>query len=120
MSFLRPCLLVLLHREVAHGYSLLDGLSEFGFRPGQQDPSLVYRALREMEAAGLVSSQWDDESLGPQRRVYSITRDGLEHLEEWVVDLRRTSQEIGRLLTAYRQVGQSSRKGGEKDDNHRY
>jgi DNA-binding PadR family transcriptional regulator len=114
MSFLRPCLLVLLQRGRAHGYSLLDGLSEFGFRPGRQDPSLVYRALRDMEADGLVRSRWDDESLGPQRRVYSITRDGLEHLEEWVVDLRRTSQEIGRLLSAYRRVGQRTREGGDK------
>ena len=62
MSFVQPCLLVMLNRDSAHGYSLLNGLSEFGFRPGQLDPSLVYRALREMEEIGLVSSEWDEES----------------------------------------------------------
>jgi hypothetical protein len=31
MGFLRPVLLFLLTRENAHGYSLLDGLTEFGF-----------------------------------------------------------------------------------------
>ena len=76
MSFLQPCLLVLLHRDHAHGYSLMNELANFGFDPACLDPSLVYRALREMEAAGLVVSEWSPESLGPQRRVYRVTPDG--------------------------------------------
>lgn len=106
MSFLQPCLLVMLHRGEAHGYNLLSGLDEFGFAPGQIDPSLVYRSLREMEELGLVSSQWDADSLGPQRRVYQITTEGESYLEGWVVDLRRTRDEIQALLTAYGKVDQ--------------
>jgi len=109
MSFLQPCLLVMLHRSQAHGYNLLNGLDEFGFRPGQKDPSLVYRALREMEAAGLVTSEWDDDSRGPQRRVYSITPEGAQHLAEWVTDLNRTRQEIDYLMVAYEQMDKKQR-----------
>ena len=101
MSFLRPCLLVLLDQAPAHGYALLDNLDRFGLGPGQKDPSLVYRALRDMEANGLVVSEWDDDSLGPQRRVYRITPEGHDYLAEWVADLKRTRGEIDRLLTAY-------------------
>jgi PadR family transcriptional regulator PadR len=104
ISFLQPCLLVMLHRGEAHGYSLLNGLDEFGFNLDRLDPSLVYRALREMEAASLVTSEWGDESLGPQRRVYQITQEGEQALAQWVADLRRTRQEIDHLLTAYEQV----------------
>ena len=105
MSFVQPCLLVMLHRGAAHGYSLLNGLSEFGFRPGQLDPSLVYRALREMEEIGLVSSEWDEEdSLGPQRRMYNITPEGESYLQEWIADLRKTRNEIDALLDAYEKV----------------
>ena len=96
----------MLHRGKAHGYSLLDGLEEFGFGPGQLDPSLVYRALREMEAAQLVTSTWDKNSLGPRRRVYSIAPEGARHLAAWVADLGRTRQEIDHLLAAYEQVEQ--------------
>lgn len=110
MSFLQPCLLVMLHREEAHGYSLLNGLGEFGFNLERLDPSLVYRALREMEAANLVSSEWGDESLGPQRRVYRITEQGDQALAQWVSDLRRTRQEIDHLLAAYEKVSQSEHK----------
>ena len=104
MSFLQPCLLVMLHRNEDHGYNLLNGLAEFGFRPGQKDPSLIYRALREMEEIGLVISEWDEESLGPQRRVYQITPEGDSYLDGWISDLRRTRQEIDTLISAYEQV----------------
>jgi DNA-binding PadR family transcriptional regulator len=104
MSFLQPCLLVMLHRGEAHGYNLLSGLEEFGFQPGQSDPSLLYRALREMEEIGLVSSEWDSDSLGPQRRVYQIAPAGEEYLKGWIDDLRRTRKEIDALIAAYEQV----------------
>lgn len=107
MSFLQPCLLVMLHRGEAHGYSLLSGLGEFGFNLERLDPSLVYRALRDMEAASLATSEWGDESLGPQRRVYRITEEGEQALAQWVADLRRTRQEIDQLLAAHESVSQS-------------
>ena len=95
----------MLHRNQAHGYSLLNGLNEFGFDPGRKDPSLIYRALREMEESGLVTSQWDqDSSLGPQRRVYKITTGGEQYLIGWVADLRRARQEIDAVLSAYELV----------------
>lgn len=111
MSFVQPCLLVMLHRSKSHGYSLLNELNEFGFNPGQLDPSLVYRALREMEEIGLVTSEWDEEdSLGPQRRVYSITKEGEDYLVVWIEDLRRTRQEIDTLIAAYELVEQKNAK----------
>ena len=101
MSFLQPCLLFMLTRGEAHGYSLLDDLAEFGFDRYQFDPSLIYRALRNMEDFDWVSSRWDDDSQGPQRRVYQILPEGKRHLAIWIDDLRRTRDEIDRLLKTY-------------------
>ena len=116
MSFLQPCLLVLLRRDQAHGYSLLNDLAQFGFDPTFLDPSLVYRALREMEAAGLVVSEWAQESLGPQRRVYRVTPAGEEYLAQWAADLRHTRQQIGDLLAAYETTPRPVDKGGAGHD----
>jgi len=113
MSFLQPCLLVLLHRDQAHGYSLITELEKFGFDPAFLDPSLVYRALREMEAAGLVVSEWSDQSLGPQRRVYRVTADGEAYLHQWAADLRNTRRQIDELLAAYEATVRPSRGQGE-------
>jgi len=108
VSFLQPCVLVMLHRGAAHGYNLMNGLDEFGFRPGMKDPSLRYRAMREMEETGLVTSEWHTESLGPQKRVYKITQEGEVYLEDWIEDLRRTRREIDSLLLAYEDVKANS------------
>jgi DNA-binding PadR family transcriptional regulator len=59
-----------------------------------------------MEENGLVTSKWDqDSSLGPQRRIYTITSEGEDYLNVWVADLRRTRQEINALISAFEQVG---------------
>jgi PadR family transcriptional regulator PadR len=103
IGFLQPCLLGLLASGDAHGYGLLQGLDRFGFESDDLDPSLVYRALRDMEEQGLVRSKWEEESLGPQRRVYGLTGDGQDALTIWIQDLERTQKDIAHLLTALKQ-----------------
>lgn len=108
MFFLQSCLLVLLHREPGYGYSLMDGLGEFGFQPDQMDISIIYRALHNLEADGLVNDSWDDNSLGPQRRVYTITPQGEAILAEWIGNLRQRRKEIEALEAAYDAVRKNS------------
>jgi len=96
---------VLLHRGEAHGYTLVDGLVEFGFDPEKLDSSIVYRALREMEDDHLLHSAWDEEaSQGPARRVYRISEAGEAFLIDWIDDLRTTRDEIDALIKAYEKV----------------
>jgi PadR family transcriptional regulator PadR len=98
--FLDPVLLLRLHFGAAHGYSLLEGLEEFGL--GELDPSVVYRALREMEEEGWVSSTWDAErTQGPPRRTYRLTDGGHEVLDLWVQELEGSRTRIERFLAAY-------------------
>lgn len=99
--FLESCLLVLLHREPGYGYSLMDGLKEFGFHADEMDISILYRVLHNLESAGLVVSSWSEESLGPQRRVYTITSQGETALSEWIASLRQRRKEIEALEAAY-------------------
>jgi PadR family transcriptional regulator PadR len=101
MQFLQPCLLLQLQKSEGHGYALLGELERFGFNPERLDSTLVYRALREMEEAQLVESRWDEESQGPRRRVYSILPEGREHLSAWMEELRRSRDDIDRLVKEY-------------------
>ncbi len=101
VRFLEPTLLLLLHHGPAHGYTLLNELDTFGLE--QVDPSVLYRALREMEERGWVLSSWEDKrTQGPPRRVYRLTALGNEALGWWTGDLSQTAQIIDRLLNSYR------------------
>ena len=108
MFFLQSCLLVLLHREPGYGYSLMEDLGEFGFQADQMDISIIYRALRNLGEEGLVSDTWDDNSLGPQRRVYTITPQGEEVLAVWISNLRQRRKDIEKLEAAYEAVKSKS------------
>ena len=99
--FMEPCLLLLLHRSSSHGYSLQDELKEFGFAEAPVDPSVVYRALREMEEQGLLTSAWDTEGSGPPRRVYQLTAQGNQYLAQWVADLQETDRVLHSFFDAY-------------------
>lgn len=99
--FVEPLLLLLLHRGSSHGYSLQEGLKQFGFEEAPIDPSMVYRALREMEDQGLVTSAWDTAGPGPPRRVYQLTAQGDEHLAQWVADLRAMDRVLHDFFAAY-------------------
>jgi len=108
LFFLESCLLVLLHHEPGYGYSLMDGLRKFGFQTEHMDISILYRALRDLEAAELVSGAWGENSLGPQRRVYTLTSQGEAALVEWVESLRQWRKEIEKLEAAYDAVKQTN------------
>ena len=100
VRFLEPTLLLLLHYEPGHGYTLIDGLHEHGLR--EIDPSAVYRALRGMEEKGWVVSSWDrEQTQGPPRRVYRLTDVGDDVLRWWIRDLRGTRDLIEGILRTY-------------------
>lgn len=85
-NFLRPCLLLLLHESPAHGYELRERLRPLGFN--RDDPGRLYRALRALEAAGLVRSAWQSSTGGPDRRTYQLTRSGEERLRQAAAELQ--------------------------------
>ena len=100
VRFLEPTLLLVLHHGPAHGYTLIGQLHEFGL--ADMDPSAIYRALRDMEEQGWVTSSWDEKQTpGPPRRVYRLTALGDEVLRWWTQDLQDTRRMIDHLLGTY-------------------
>ena len=100
VRMLEPTLLLLLHHGPAHGYTLLERLGEYGM--GDLNPSVVYRALRDMESKGWVTSTWDEEKTqGPPRRVYHLTELGDDVLARSSQDLRQARDLIDHLLGVY-------------------
>jgi PadR family transcriptional regulator, regulatory protein PadR len=76
----------LLHEHPAHGYDLRERLRPLGF--SRDDPGRLYRALRTLEAAGLVQSQWQASSGGPDRRTYELTPAGEDRLRDAAAELQ--------------------------------
>jgi PadR family transcriptional regulator PadR len=109
VRLLEPALLLLLWDNPAHGYPLLDQLGEFGL--AEAAASVVYRALRDMEEKGWVTSTWDEEQTqGPPRRVYHLTPEGHEVLGWWVQELQETRRIIDGFLDRYNRHTQEGKR----------
>ncbi|MEW6524087.1 MAG: helix-turn-helix transcriptional regulator [Bacillota bacterium] len=102
--FVQPCLLLLLHENVSHGYELMDRLAEFGFDHEPIDVGAVYRVLRKMEEEGWVESSWDTTGAGPARRCYRLTAEGVELLHAWAANVEHSRRRLEHFLNRYRQT----------------
>jgi PadR family transcriptional regulator, regulatory protein PadR len=98
-NFLRPCLLLLLREQPAHGYELLERLRPLGF--ARDDPGGLYRALRALEQDGLVRSGWEHSAAGPDRRIYELTRTGMEELHRRAKTLAQAKETLDVFLSRY-------------------
>lgn len=99
-GLLEAVLLLLLHYEPAHGYTLREGLDKSGL--DAIDISAIYRTLRDMENRGWATSSWDEqETRGPPRRVYRITDTGDKMLATWMRELDETRKLLTRLVGKY-------------------
>jgi len=98
-NFIRPCVLLLLRERAGHGYDLIERLVALGFE--REDPGRLYRALRALELEGLVRSSWEPSTAGPARRMYEITRAGMEDLHAAALALQRTDEVLGTFLSRY-------------------
>lgn len=99
-QFLDPALLLLLEQAPAHGYTLLNRMAEFGL--DFLAPTVIYRALREMEDRGWVTSTRDEEETqGPPRRVYALAPAGRAVLACCIAQLQGTQQVLEYLLALH-------------------
>lgn len=107
-QFLRPCLLLLLRESPAHGYDLLERLREFGL---ERDAGGLYRTLRAMEHQGLVASEWEPSSAGPDRRRYRLTVRGEGRLEAWAGGLQEMRESLDSFGDRFRRSARSLEAG---------
>jgi len=106
-DMLTSSILAFLRRWNAYGYQLVQELAKTGLPAF--DSTTVYRTLRQLERAGLVSSFWDTSESGPARRRYALTAAGETFLDLWM-DVFGRYQKI--LQTALNPFDNSERGDG--------
>ncbi|WP_272699426.1 helix-turn-helix transcriptional regulator [Desulfovibrio sp. Fe33] len=101
--YVQPSLLMALRGGPSYGYQLIQSIGEYGFLREDAPPGMIYRHLRQMDDEGLVSSTWDAEGDGPAKRVYSVTAEGLEVLEAWILHMERQRGKLDAFIRRYRE-----------------
>src|SRR5574341_539601 len=110
-DLLSSSLLAFLRRWNAYGYQLVQELARAGLP--HFDSTTVYRTLRQLERAGLVSSFWDTSESGPARRMYSLTKAGEVSLNLWLDIFGRYQRILHTALDSLDNSGRTADNGTE-------
>ena len=98
-NFLIPIMLLHLRDLNAHGYELMQKITQFGF--DSVDQGNLYRILRQLEKDAMVTSEWDTTSGGPAKRIYTITAAGEQYLEVWASSLGHYQKMLDQFFNLY-------------------
>lgn len=97
--FIEPVVLLLLQKKGAsYGYDLAQELPAHALTDAEVERGALYRTLRQLEANGHVTSEWEVDDSGPARRIYRLTADGRKHLEEWTEVLAHVADAMNRFV----------------------
>lgn len=83
----QPTILSLLAQsgKPMHGYIIVQEAAHSPMFGGKKpDATGIYRQLKRMEEAGLVTSKWDTPAEGSARRMFSLTEKGRDCLRRWI------------------------------------
>jgi len=77
------------------------------------EPGALYTMLRRMEKRGLVTSKWEKKEAGADRRVYTLTEDGVRVLKEGLETMKRRRQLMDNLAQFYDVHFAETKEGGD-------
>ncbi|MBI9049197.1 MAG: PadR family transcriptional regulator [Anaerolineaceae bacterium] len=81
---LKHTILGFLHNSPKTGYDLQRKVEKTiqHFWPSTQ--SQIYRTLKDLEQMGMISSSVEIQSAKPNKKIYTITEDGVDELQQWL------------------------------------
>jgi DNA-binding PadR family transcriptional regulator len=96
---IQPAILATLTKGPLHGYELARKIGNIPhFLDDAPDMSGIYRMLKILEKRGMVTSDWDISEGERPKRIFAITHDGRQCLENWATTLQNYHKTIVSLL----------------------
>ena len=78
-NLIQVLILRTIYEKKSHGYEIIESVEKV--TTGQRvKAGTAYTLLRRMEKRGLIKSVWEKNEKKPDKRVYTITREGKEYL----------------------------------------
>lgn len=83
-----------------HGYGITQRIEDRSGNVFKVNPGSLLTALKRLERAGMLESEWRRTDSGRRAKFYALTPTGHRRLESETEDWRRRSQAVARLLGA--------------------
>ncbi|HBE13771.1 MAG TPA: PadR family transcriptional regulator [Clostridiales bacterium] len=93
---LEGCILKIISCQTTYGYEILKSLKLFGFQDISE--GTIYPLLLRLEKQDNIVAKLLPSPLGPKRKYYSITNQGLEYLHSFEVSWVNLSRAVADVL----------------------
>lgn len=95
-GILEGCILGIIERGETYGYEILSLLEECGFE--NIGEGTLYPVLTRLDRNGYIRCRKAKSPLGPIRKYYSITEDGLKYFEQFKLSYRRITESAEKAI----------------------
>lgn len=95
-GILEGCVLSIIRKGETYGYEILSVLEENGF--DEIGEGTLYPVLTRLDKNGYISCRKAKSPLGPIRKYYSITEEGIEYYNAFLVSYQRITENAKKLL----------------------
>ncbi len=90
------CLLAIIDGNECYGYEMAERLGDYGFDAVSE--GTIYPLLMRMQREGLVTSVRRASTAGPQRKYYSLTKEGKQALAEFILRWQQLEKSVNAVL----------------------
>lgn len=95
-GLLEGCILNIVSKNETYGYEICEKLIKFGFE--EISEGSVYPILIRLEKKKLLYSSMKKSPLGPMRKYYYLTPEGIQELEEFISSWHEIKRNIDNVL----------------------
>lgn len=100
-NLIQVFLLRIIYEKPSYGYEIIGNIKKITVTKHKIKTGTAYTLLRRMEKRGLVKSVWKENEPKPDKRVYTITREGKEYLKIWLEFIIQRKKIITKLVSFY-------------------
>ena len=93
---LEECVLEIISRNDLYGYLIVQELREYGFEDIVE--GTIYPILLRLEKKKLIIADYRDSEVGPKRKYYKITPEGLKQLEAFYENWKELSIVVNKII----------------------
>lgn len=90
------CILKVISKKETYGYEISEELRNFGFFDISE--GTIYPLLLRLEKNELITSEYKESQIGPKRKYFSITSNGLEELDDFYNNWKELSYGVNKLF----------------------
>lgn len=95
-GILQGLMLIILEKKPDYGYGISKQLDEYGLNDIPK--GTIYPLLTTMERKGLIRGEMQPSTDGPNRKYYSVTRDGEQEKQDFLQEWQYLSEVVNRII----------------------